>query len=165
MKRSAAPIAGRLRVQGATVRVAPDEHAVERIADFTRQYVSMANEAYQQDIDDVAVARAKQERRRLAQEAAAAEQRARILGKLKLGTWPPPMSSGEGQQPLTSMRRNWFRGCQKRRVRRPIRGLRLPLRFPPQADSRTHARAHRPPAGHKSGSGEPQLADPGPSRT
>jgi serine/threonine protein kinase/AraC-like DNA-binding protein len=61
-----------------------DEQSAPQILDHAKQYVEMANQGYQQDLDRNAKQEELQHREKLRQEQAAAEQRARVVSRLRV---------------------------------------------------------------------------------
>jgi len=70
--------------RGTKAVVSADEQSAQRIIDYAKGYVEMANRSYQRDLDTKAKHEEHAYREKLKQEQATAEARARVVSKLKV---------------------------------------------------------------------------------
>ncbi len=64
--------------------VRADERNVQTVVDYFKKYLEMANRGYRTDLENEARHQEEEKRRKLAQELAEAEQRAKVLKNLKI---------------------------------------------------------------------------------
>lgn len=70
--------------RGDTAMVRADERNVQTVVDYFKKYLEMANRGYRTDLENEARHQEEEKRRKLAQELAEAEQRAKVLKNLKI---------------------------------------------------------------------------------
>jgi hypothetical protein len=69
---------------GNKANVSASEGTAQQILDHAKSYVAMANNAYEEDLRQIAIKEERTHLQRLAEERTLAEQRARVLGTLKI---------------------------------------------------------------------------------